>query len=306
MKKILIFISCVLCLGLFIGCGSNKSSVTMDETDSSSQIKPSAEIAEDNSGFSDDLSATLDEGTNVYYSNDNRKIINNADLTIETTEFTEAINSLETITADLNGYIESSNIFQQGINSSSYNKNRSGEFVVRIPKENFQNFLSDSSKFGVVTNKRVYGEDITTQYYDREARLKVLKAQEERYLEILKEAKDIEQVLEVEKYLTEVRYEIETITGSLKQMDNLVNYSTFNISIYEVIKVSEAKKVPTTLGEKIAKVFLDSINSLNAVGTGIILVLIAIIPYSVIIAIIILIVYLIIKNIKKSKKNRKE
>lgn len=303
MRNKLVIINLILCLSLFVSCGSSSKNANSSATDSAMGYVESnkIEVAEEGSGVNNELSDSTKLDENIYYS-DERKLINNADLTMETTKFTEAIASLEKLSVNLGGYIESSNVYQKGINEKSYNESRNGYFVIRIPKEKFEEFLNNLVTLGVITNKRVYAEDITSKYYDTEARLKVLKAQEERYLEILKGTNNIEQILEVEKYLTEVRYEIESITVSLKQMDNLVDYSTININIYEVVKVSEPQKVPTTLGEKISKVFLDSINSIKSVSTSLILVLIAIIPYSVIIAIIFMIIYLIIKN-RKDKKN---
>ena len=85
-------------------------------------------------------------------------------------------------------------------------------------------------------------------------------------------------------------------------MDNLVDYSTVNININEVVELSEAQKVPTTLGEKIVKVFYDSIKSLNTIGTWLILAFIAVIPYGIITLILVGSVYYIIRSIKKSKK----
>ena len=304
MRKKLSVISIFISALLFVSCGSSKS--TMDSSTSSGEVKPSYDTAEKYEGVQNSVTEDSIKEENIYNSSDERKIINKADLTVETIEFDNSLTTLEKLTGNLEGYIESSNIYQAGISKWNYNDNRSAEFVIRIPKNNFQKFLNDSGNLGTVTNKRVYGDDITTQYYDRDARLKVLKAQEERYLEILNKAENIEQVLEVEKYLTEVRYEIETITASIKQMDKLVDYSTVNINISEVITVSEAQKVPTTLGEKIVKVFSDSIKSLKTVGTGLILAFIAVIPYGVIILIIAGIVYYSIRTIKKNIKNKKK
>lgn len=300
MRKKSSIISLFICTILFVSCTSNKN--TMNSTASSGEIKPTYETA----GIDNSVSEDTIKEENIYNYSDVKKIINRADLVVETIEFNNSLTVLEKLTGDLGGYIESSNIYQAGISEWNYNDNRSAEFVIRIPKNNFEKFLNDTGNLGAITNKRVYGDDITTQYYDRDARLKVLKAQEERYLEILNKAQKIEDILEVEKYLTEVRYEIETITATLNHMDNLVDYSTVNISINEVVTVSEAQKVPTTLGEKIVKVFSDSIKSLKTIGTGLILAFIAVIPYGIIILILSSIIYYILKRIKKYYKNNKK
>ena len=148
------------------------------------------------------------------------------------------------------GYIESSNVYEGGINEGNYKNYRNANYTIRIPEEKFQNFLDQSSNIGVITNERTFAEDISSEYYDRETRLKVLQAQEERYLSILSEATEITEIIELEKALTEVRYEIESITGYLKQMDDLVDMSTVNITISEVAETSKSEKVPVTIAEK--------------------------------------------------------
>ena len=163
-----------------------------------------------------------------------RKIIDKADLSIETDNFDKALEEINNYIGKYNGYIELSNMTQDGINSNNYKKNRYCEYIIRVPQESFQNVLNDCSNIGVITNKRIYGEDVSSRYYDVEARLKVLNSQEERYLEILDKAQNVEEIIEIEKALTDIRYEIENLTGYIKQMDDLISYSTINLYISEV------------------------------------------------------------------------
>ena len=232
-----------------------------------------------------------------------RKIIKKADITLETDNFDEVISKVEEYIKKFNGYIESSNIYQDGINSNNCKNNITAEFVIRVPNDNFEPILSDYGKLGVVTNKRLYGEDVSSDYFDKEARLDVLESQEKRYLEILEKANNINDIIEVEKALTEVRYEIEYLTGYLKKMDDLINLSTVNLYIYEVNKISDIINEPKTLNDEIINTFNTSIKNLKEFMVNIVLFFVAAIPFLIIAAIITIILILIIKIIKKNKKN---
>ena len=291
MKKLLLIFTLILSF-VFVSCGGNKFS-----TDGT---KGEYNEVYDN-GFSEE-STEADSATNSSTENiigEERKIIKRAEVYIESLEFDKSLAVLENNVTSFGGYIESSDIYQGGI-VNNHKIYRDASFTVRIPKESFESFLDKAGDIGVITNKNVSGEDISSSYFDKESRLKVLKAQEERYIELIGEANNITEVLEVEKYLTEVRGQIESITGYLDKMDELIDYSTVTLSIQEVEETSVDNE--EGLGSKIVKALKNSINSLKVVGTAIILTLVSILPYLIIIMIIGYIVYMIVKKSKKENK----
>ena len=302
MKKNFIVIA-ILGVFLLVGCGS-KSDSSYTESSRSEIAQDSLDMAITNDYGEQKITKNTEESpeSTAVVSVENRKIINSAEISLETTEFENSLKVLQEMIDSFGGYIESSNIYQSGITDGNYKNYRNANYTVRVPSEKFEELLSKSSNIGVITNKRTFGQDISSQYYDREARLKVLKAQEERYLAILSEATEIAEIIELEKALTEVRYEIEMITGYLKSMDSLVAMSIVNISIYEVAETSKSEKSPVTIGEKITKAFSDSIKSLKVLATGTILLMVMLLPYAVILAILSLAIYFIYKKVKIYKK----
>jgi len=143
---------------------------------------------------------------------------------------------------------------------------------------------------------------------DTEARLKSLKIQEERFLELMKNAKDVKDIIELEKSLTEVRYQIESLTGALKQWDNLVEYSTINIGLNEVSELSIGEGSNSSLGDKVVVAFKKSIRSIVNLGKGTVVFVVAIIPYLIILVPIGFIMKFIMKkkNIKFIRKEDKD
>ena len=231
-----------------------------------------------------------------------RKIIKSSQLSLETAKFNDVINSLEDMVKSYGGYIASSSIDAEGIDNN-YQCLRFASYKINVPSDKLDDFLDESSKLATVRNKSTSAEDITAQYYDNESRLKSLQIQEERYLEILKTATEVKDIIEIENALTDVRYEIENLTTCLNKISNLVDMATVNINIQEVSQETVAQSVPKTLGEKISSSFVNSLKKIKEFSINTVIFIIAAIPYLIIISILLLLslgIYKAIKN-KKSK-----
>lgn len=231
-----------------------------------------------------------------------RKIIKSSQLSLETAKFNDVINSLEDMVKSYGGYIASSSIDAEGINNN-YQCLRFASYKINVPSNKLDDFLDESSKLATVRNKSTSAEDITAQYYDNESRLKSLQIQEERYLEILKTATEVKDIIEIENALTDVRYEIENLTTCLNKISNLVDMATVNINIQEVSQETVAQSVPKTLGEKISSSFVNSLKKIKEFSINTVIFIIAAIPYLIIISILLVLslgIYKAIKN-KKSK-----
>ncbi len=156
-----------------------------------------------------------------------RKIIRNGELTIETKNPTEDQRKLAAIAESLGGFVVTSE-FQQSANQSTSTVN----VIVRVPSANFQKATDEIRKTGIrVLHEKVSGKDVTEEFVDLEARLRAQKALEAQYLEIMKRASKISDVLEVQEKLTEVRTEIEQHEGRRRYLENQSALSTINISL---------------------------------------------------------------------------
>jgi hypothetical protein len=130
------------------------------------------------------------------------------------------------------------------------------------------------------------GEDITGRYFDTEARVKSLKVQEDRLLTILAKAEILQDIIELERELSRVRYEIEDLTGSLKKWDNMVEYSRIIIDVYEVQELKKEEPLPITWGEKILNGFKKSCEQLWKLFENLIVFIVSAIPYLAILALV--------------------
>ena len=235
------------------------------------------------------------------------KIIYSADATVETTEFDAAIEALNGMVKKYNAWLESSSV--NGSNYSSIQKgkatNRSGEYVIRVPADRFNDMMGSLSNLGNVPYSHVYTSNVTSQYYDTQARLKTYKAQEERLLELLDMAKTVSDVIEVENELTDVRYRIESLQTSLNSWDRQVSYSTVYLSVREVSEYTP--EASPSYGSRLARAFSDGLDDLG----DFFIELIEALPVLILLAILLVGLIHIIKRaikgkdwVKKSKEKR--
>ena len=151
-----------------------------------------------------------------------RKITYNIYASIQVKDVNFAIEEISGKLENLKGYIVESSV-------NKYENGSSGHVTLKIPSEKLNDFKNDLPKIGKVMNQNMNANDITNQYYDSEARLRSYKAQEERYLELLNDAKTVEEILNIESHLSNVRVKIEQLQGQLKLWDHEVAYSTAQI-----------------------------------------------------------------------------
>lgn len=173
----------------------------------------------------------------------NRKVIRNANLTLETISASEAQNKITSIVESKGGFVLDTKQTSRG-----YASNSNGEvnMTVRVPSANFDAAMTEiRATANRVTNENVSGEDVTDKFVDLEARLKTKKALENQFLELLKTARNVQDTIEVQKQLTDVRGEIERLEGQFKLLQNQISLSTITITL----------QTPMTFGSSVSNFF---------------------------------------------------
>ena len=153
-----------------------------------------------------------------------RKITHDMSLTLEVVTIDDVVTQISKEVQRIGGYVTSSQ--QNGSDNHS-----SAQMTVKIPAEKLDGLRDSLATWGKVLNQHMTANDITNQYYDSQVRLQTLEVQEKRYLEILNEAKTVEDIIKVENALGNIRQQIEQLKGQLKLWNNIVDYSTLNLQI---------------------------------------------------------------------------
>ncbi len=115
---------------------------------------------------------------------------------------------------------------------------KSNNLQIRVPVEKFDSLVANLIKGDkIVKSKQISVQDVTAQYVDVYSRLRNKKKEEEQYLEILKKAYTIRDILEVNNYIYAIREEIEAGEGTLKYLDDQASFSTIYLNIYQNFEV---------------------------------------------------------------------
>ena len=133
------------------------------------------------------------------------------------------VNEIMLIADSLGGYVESMGVHRDGRIYAN--------IVVRVPEKSFFDALARIRRLGKILREEVSGKDVTEQYIDLEARLRNLKAEEEWLLKAMDKARNVQELMIVERELWRIRGEIERIQGRLKYLQRRVEYSTIMVHV---------------------------------------------------------------------------
>lgn len=252
-------------------------------------------------GNETDISPSPDtgEGTENYVE---QKIVYSVYTELQTKDLDAALKVLNENIQKYKGYVQSQNQYNNGSIYDKYQR-RYVKMTIRIPSENLDAFLSgleNDNMYTLTLNKD--SKDYSESYYDKESRINNLKIQEARLLELLEKAADIKTMLDIEERLSNIRYQIETLTKEMNIINSLVNYSTITLNLTEVVKYDEIQDEPTTFLERIKEAVKESWKNFTDDSQDFVVGLIYAFPTLVTLSILIAIIVLIIK--KKNKRNK--
>jgi hypothetical protein len=302
-------------LSFAAGCGAATKSAESGAADMAGEAPAPAEAQKAQEGLNyqyssaasaSDVAAGGGEGPSPAGGQlDPEKIIWTADAWIETRSFDESIQAVKAMLDQYGGFIQSSAITGANYYAGGKSGGRSAEFTLRIPRENF-NAVNENGVYtlGNVTYRASDSENITPQYTDTESRLKSYRIQEERLLAMLEKAETVEDMLNIEDRLANVRYNIESLTSTIQGWDSLINYSTITLRITEVADFTEETDVTRTYWQQVSDALKTTLKSLGGFFKWLLKFLIAALPVLIVLAVIAVPVVILIRRARKNRKSR--
>ena len=186
-----------------------------------------------------------------------RKIIRNADITIEVDSTSEAQHRVTSIAEARGGFVVTSEAKQrQSVDPAQ----RATDFklVVRVPEDQFGVALDEIKKLATnVPEEKATGQDVTEEFIDLEARIKTQKALEAQFLGIMRQAYKVEDALEVQRQIAEVRTEIERLEGRKRFIENRSSLATITVNIQAPKPVIAT--TPTGVGHSLREAISESV-----------------------------------------------
>ena len=159
-----------------------------------------------------------------------RSIIRTGEVRLRVENFEAARANLTAAVEARGGYVSGST---QRVHDSGDEAWTSGRVVLRVPAENFSGAMTAVESEGRVVESSTSTQDVTEQVVDLQARLENLRTERERLRELYARANDTEDVLAVERRLSEVQTEIERTEARLQSLERRVAYSTITVEMRE-------------------------------------------------------------------------
>lgn len=327
-KKIFASIlSVLLIISIFTGCGAAKNTAA-DTMAPGAVMEPSRgedyyydmdmpEMEATEDGYYDGQNYTSTSGGSVAdviqsasktYNLDTEKIIYTAYADIETLEFDDTVQAVYDMMERFGAYIENSSVSGTDYATKYYGgkSHRNANFTVRVPVQHYSEMSVGLTEIGNVTNYSSESRNITAQFTDTESRLKAYRTEYNRLLEMMENANTVEEMIQVEARLSEVEYNIESLTGTLRVWQDKVDYSTIHIYIREVYEYTEPVVVPKTFWDRIVEALEDSLDWLAEAGQDIVIFIVAAVPILIVPAVVVVVVILIVRSKRKKRKAAEE
>ncbi|MEM5948073.1 DUF4349 domain-containing protein [Spirochaetia bacterium 38H-sp] len=149
-----------------------------------------------------------------------RKLIRQGYIRLEVKELANTADEIKNNITEIGGYISSTDMREDEV-----------YMELRVPADKFDMLFKEIGGLGRVLSSNQNVEDITDSYYDLETRLKNAYVLEEKYRQYLGQAKNIEDILKVEQYLSDVRSRIENMEAQKRRYDKDVSYSILRVNL---------------------------------------------------------------------------
>ena len=139
---------------------------------------------------------------------------------------------------------------------------------------------------------------------DTESQVKALETEQARLMELLTQAQNLDEILQIEARLTDVRYELERYASYLRTLENQVSYATIHIYITEVTEYTPVVEEEPTTWERIVRGFGRSLRNIGKLAKELFIVIIIISPYLLVLAVLAAVPLVI--HLRYTSKKRKK
>jgi hypothetical protein len=156
-----------------------------------------------------------------------RKIILNAEYTLEVKDAVTAMQRLQTLAATTAGYMVDASL------NKGQDGSWAGRLTLRLPASLYNGAITEIRTIGDVKQERQWSQDVTERYYDLEARIRIQQEYEQKLQELAAKAATFDDWMKLTRQVNDTRALIEQMQGSIKLLANQVEYSTINISFFQ-------------------------------------------------------------------------
>ncbi len=226
-----------------------------DDEDYSSEESSYSSSKRESSDSTNGSGGAGDTGNSGITTIDTEKLVYRCNMEFDSMEYDESVRKLQSLIKQYGGFLEYEDVYEV-YGSSKNDKVYVYEATIRIPSSSYDDFVNSTGDLGDLKSKNHNVSNLSAEYNDLAAELEVLEAKRESYLEMMKEAKsleDMDSLLMIDDRITEVEIQINRIKSRMNSINNDVAYSYVTVTINEVKEYEEAPA--ETFGERLGRGF---------------------------------------------------
>jgi len=193
-----------------------------------------------------------------------KKIIKTASLNIEIKDYSNYNSSLREKVKQVGGYVA-----QEEQSQSDYKIENT--LTIKVPVDQFDNAVTLlTNSVEKLNEKKITSQDVTTEVVDTKSRLEAKKQVRQRYIDLLKQAKNMEEILNVQSEINDIQEELESAAGRLEFLSHSSSFSTINLTFYQVLNSSAKDNDRPAFGTKLSQAFRTGWNWVGELFVGIV------------------------------------
>jgi hypothetical protein len=191
---------------------------------------------------------------------DQQLIVYTGTLDLQVTDLRAAVDQADQLVAGLGGHVSASD-------TTTKDDQQFATVTYRIPAEKWDEALAGLRAVGAkVLNETTKSEDVTGQVVDLDARIANAQASETALQAIMDRATTIQDVLDVQRELTSVRGDIESMTGQRDLLANRAALATLDVDFETQVAQSQVASTGWDLGQQVD----GAVAALVRIGQGLV------------------------------------
>jgi len=234
------------------------------------------------------------------------KVIYNASADIETLDFDKSLSDLQQLLDGNGGFVQSSNVSgsaYQALSGGTQGRRRA-DYTVRIPADKFKTVFDNLGVLGNLVSRSTSSQDVTLQYHDTQSHLDACRTKEARLLALLSKAANMNDIIALENALSDVRYQIESLSSQIENWDSQISYSTLTISLSEVSLYTEKSPSSVSYGTQLKAAFHNSLQGVGSFFLDFFKFLVGASPVLAVLAVLALIILFTVKAARGRKRRK--
>jgi hypothetical protein len=178
-----------------------------------------------------------------------KKIIKTADIQLQLDDYKKFNANIHSALKNFGAYIADEKQIE-----NSYRIENS--ITIKVPVNQFDNLVNSFAGDGIkITEKNISSQDVTGEVIDTKARMQAKMAVRDKYLELLKQAKNMNEILQVQNEINSIQEDIEAANGRINYLQHASAYSTVNLNYFQYINGSSANDEKPDFFTKLSRAF---------------------------------------------------